>query len=161
MVRSTAGPWSAERPRVLVVACSDGRLQEQIDEFLEAELALTRYDRLYVPGGPGGLASSGFEVFRAAQYQRDVAFLLEAHQVHTVILIFHTGSLQGPDEAICADYARKLPGRSGRELRSQMDADAAEVLSKGFAWPRDVRVRAYRAEVMPDGIVRFLHLGDR
>ena len=32
------GQWSAARPSVLVVACSDGRLQEATDAFLNQKL---------------------------------------------------------------------------------------------------------------------------
>ncbi len=51
--------WSADRPHTLVIACSDGRLQEQTDEFLHRQLGLSGFDRFYVPGGGGALASSG------------------------------------------------------------------------------------------------------
>lgn len=43
-------PWNAERPRVLVVACSDGRLQQNADDFLCNHLGISDYDRLYMPG---------------------------------------------------------------------------------------------------------------
>ena len=42
-------PWDPERPRVLVAACSDGRLQEATDAFLSSALGVRQYDRLYVP----------------------------------------------------------------------------------------------------------------
>ena len=50
--------WSEERPRVLVVACSDGRLQEAVDDFLQNHLGILDYDRLYAPGGPGAYSRS-------------------------------------------------------------------------------------------------------
>src|SRR5205085_10772100 len=53
--------WSHSRPNALVVACSDGRLQEATDEFLAREFRITRYDRFYVPGGAGALASSSVD----------------------------------------------------------------------------------------------------
>ena len=40
-------PWDPERPRVLVAACSDGRLQEATDAFLSRALGVRQYDRLY------------------------------------------------------------------------------------------------------------------
>src|SRR6187551_1717699 len=42
--------WTEERPHTLVVACSDGRLQEATDTFLGRELGLTQFDRFYMPG---------------------------------------------------------------------------------------------------------------
>ena len=44
--------WDVERPRILVACCSDGRLQEAIDEFLQNHLHVRDYDRFYAPGGP-------------------------------------------------------------------------------------------------------------
>ena len=59
--------WTPARPNALVVACSDGRLQEATDAFLASEFKITRYDRFYVPGGGGALASSGTDPARAQQ----------------------------------------------------------------------------------------------
>ena len=47
------GEWSPDRPNTLVIALSDGRLQEATDEFLAHHLHVMRYDRFYVPGGAG------------------------------------------------------------------------------------------------------------
>ena len=62
---NTALRWTPARPNALVVACSDGRLQEATDAFLASEFKITRYDRFYVPGGGGALASSGTDPARA------------------------------------------------------------------------------------------------
>jgi hypothetical protein len=42
-------------------------LQEATDAFLAREFKITRYDRFYVPGGGGALASSGTDPVRAQQ----------------------------------------------------------------------------------------------
>jgi hypothetical protein len=68
--------WTPARPNALVVACSDGRLQEATDAFLEREFKITRYDRFYVPGGGGALASSGADPVRAQQ-EADAVDLLK------------------------------------------------------------------------------------
>ena len=44
MIGAVQHQWQAVRPRVLVVACSDGRLQTATDDFLTDELGLTEYD---------------------------------------------------------------------------------------------------------------------
>src|SRR5262245_20796341 len=96
--------WNRQRPESLVVACSDGRLQENLDEFLEKSLGITDYDRLYAPGGPGALASrSGAELLRPGQFQRDCQFLLRAHGIQYLFLIFHGPAADGPEEAVCGD----------------------------------------------------------
>jgi hypothetical protein len=37
--------WAADRPHTLVVACSDGRLQEPTDAFFHHQLGLAGFDR--------------------------------------------------------------------------------------------------------------------
>lgn len=145
--------WSRERPRILVVACSDGRLQRPIDEFLRIRLGIQHPDRLYVAGGPGALA--GVEA-RAAQLREDVAFLLTAHAITDVVLLFHGAASPGPPDAVCADYRRRHG--AGTDMRPIQERDAAAVAS---AAPFDTipRVRSFRAEVVDDGEVRFVQLG--
>ncbi len=71
--------WQTARPRILIVACSDGRYQQSLDEFLNNHLDITHYDRLYAPGGPGALASSTLSYFRGEQFRQESAFLVDAH----------------------------------------------------------------------------------
>lgn len=145
-----------------MIACSDGRLQENIDDFLANHLGLTFYDRLYAPGGPGALATGGFEFLRSDQFRRECAFLIAAHRVETVILLFHGPSPDGPDEATCADYRRKLPRLSSDEIRDLHECDAAELLRAAFDdGERRVAVRVFRAEVTADAHVRFVDLSPR
>jgi len=70
--------WEPERPHILVVACSDGRLQEATDAFLARALGVRQYDRLYVPGGGGALSASGREFIRAGQLRAECRFLVDA-----------------------------------------------------------------------------------
>src|ERR1043166_5732753 len=79
--------WLGERPRILVVACSDGRYQVCLDEFLHNHLGIDHYDRLYAPGGPGALASSTLSFFRGEQFRQEALFLIEAHLLDEIILI--------------------------------------------------------------------------
>lgn len=65
MIRTFHRQWARVRSGTLVVACSDGRLQEATDAFLADEIGLTEYDRLYLPGGGGALAASGRDFIRA------------------------------------------------------------------------------------------------
>ena len=151
--------WSPTRPRALVIACSDGRLQESVDDFLQNHLCITYYDRLYAPGGPGALASSGYELLRSDQFRRECTFLLTAHAVEEVVLIFHGGVPgEGPEDATCADYRRKLPGRSPVEIAAQQRQDVADLLRPFFGAYSHLSVHIYRAEVMGSGEVRFVDL---
>src|SRR6185295_10695687 len=121
------GTWAPARPRTLVVACSDGRLQQATDSFLDAELNLKEFDRLYVPGGGGALASSDRDVFRAQQLRHECRYLVELHQVQQIILLFHGPSAEGPAEAACADYRRKLPWATPDVLAQRQARDAIEL----------------------------------
>lgn len=146
---TTGATWRIERPHTLVVACSDGRLQVQIDEFLREGLGVQEYDRLYLPGGPGALATSGDEFARSERATAELTFLLDAHQIESVLLLFHGPGPGGPRGSVCADYARKLRHDDPATVRRQQEADAGEVLRRVFAFRR-VEVRALFCDVRED-----------
>ena len=150
--------WDATRPHVLVIACSDGRCQEQTDDFLSTELNIRQYDRLYLPGGPGGLCPSGLEYIRAENHRRECSFLIRAHSIEQVVLLFHSGAEDGPDEAMCADYSRKFPHRTTAELRAQQEIDARELIQHVADFHGSVRMHVFRAEVKADQNIGFVDL---
>lgn len=147
------------RPHVLVIACSDGRLQEAVDEFL-GQLGIQRYDRLYAPGGPGALATSGLDYLRSGLFHKECQFLVDAHDLEEVILLFHGPALDGPPSAVCADYRRKRPRGDAAALRELQEADVEAILRDGFGWQRQIRVRVFRAEVRADLRIQFVLLSD-
>jgi hypothetical protein len=154
--------WSADRPHTLVIACSDGRLQEQTDEFLHQRLGLSGFDRFYVPGGGGALASSGRDFLRAGQLRRECAYLIDLHEISRVILLFHGPAATGPADAICADYKRKLPWASAAMLGDQQRRDAVELIERRDEWAGQADVAAYRCEIDSAHHVVFVALdGDR
>ena len=152
--------WNEKRPHVLVVACSDGRLQENVDDFLHNRLGIDSYDRLFIPGGPGAFAQSGHEFLRADQLRSECLFLLRAHLIEEVILIFHGAAPDGPRDSICADYSRKLPSHQPHQIRAQQEDDTQYLLERVFSPSQQLRVRVYRAEVQADLSVRFVDLLD-
>lgn len=154
--------WTPDRPHTLVVACSDGRLQEATDAFLGRELGLTQFDRFYVPGGGGALASSGRDFIRAQQLRRECAYLIELHSVERVILLFHGPARDGPSEATCADYRRKMAWASPEILRIRQQQDGAELIERRGEWAGQASVSAYRCEVRRAGeiVFRTLDLAD-
>ena len=91
-------PFETERIHAAAIYCSDGRFGEHMDDFLQNELALPRYDRLVVPGGPARLVDrfAAFDEQRATR--NDLKFLVEAHGLERIILIAHTD---------CAYYTSK------------------------------------------------------
>ncbi len=104
------GHWLPDRPSTLVIACSDGRLQEATDDFLGRYLRVTRYDRFYVPGGAGALAASGRDFLRAQQLRRECRYLVDLHGVRDIVMLFHGPTMDGPLAAACADYRRSCHG---------------------------------------------------
>jgi hypothetical protein len=141
-----------------VIACSDGRLQEPTDEFLSAALGIRQYDRLYVAGGGGALSASGKEYLRAQQLRRECKFLVEAHDVQEIVLLFHGPAVDGPAGAMCADYRRKLPMLAVPRLRDQQERDADELLTRRDEWAGSARVRVFRCETRSDGGLEFVSL---
>lgn len=155
---ATFGKWLADRPTTLVVACSDGRLQHATDEFLTHHLAVTRYDRFYVPGGAGALAASGRDFLRAQQLRHEVHYLVELHSVQRIVLLFHGPTVNGPAAAACADYRRKLPLASPAELHARQAADAEELVRRHDEWAGTATVSIYRCEVDERGEIHFADL---
>lgn len=140
--------WEPERPHILVAACSDGRLQEATDAFLSRALGIQHYDRLYTPGGGGALSASGRDFLRASELRRECRFLVEAHDVEHLILLFHGPAADGPGEAVCADYRRKHSWARAEQIREQQEADVRDLLMRREEFAGAARVSAYRFEVM-------------
>jgi hypothetical protein len=150
--------WDSTFPTALVVACSDGRTHAALDTFLRDDLHIERYDQLYVPGGAGALAASGIEFTRAHQYRRECRFLVEAHRLDTVVLLFHGPAADASSDALCGDYRRKFPKASNADIRDAQDQDLRDIL--GLPLWRNMRVIVARHEVTGDGHVRFIILHD-
>src|ERR1700716_2233569 len=158
MAAESESRWTPARPNAMVVACSDGRLQEATDAFLARELRITRYDRFYVPGGGGALASSGVDPVRAQAMCAECRYLVELHAVKRVILLFHGPSATGRIEAACADYRRKMPWAPLAELRERQELDAVELLKRRREFASDAGLFVFRCEVDSAGRVEFINL---
>ena len=143
--------WEPDRPRILVAACSDGRLQEATDAFLARALGVRQYDRLYLPGGGGALSASGADFMRAAEVRRECRFLIEAHGVEHLVLLFHGPSVDGPPEAVCADYRRKHSWQRPDQVRAQQEADVRDLLGRRGEFAGRSRLSVFRFEVTGSG----------
>jgi hypothetical protein len=150
--------WSNERPDALVVCCSDGRFKQVIDQFLHDCFGIDRYDRLYAPGGPGALATSGWEYSRADIFRRECAFLVKAHQTKKIILLFHGATSDGPEYAVCAHYRRLFPRLTPAEISVQQENDLREVIRLIAYDSPHIELHAVRAEVRSDEQVQFVPL---
>lgn len=129
-----------------------------MDEYITDYLNVEFYDRLYLPGGPGGLASSGVEYVRSERHRQEMAFLLTAHQIETVLLMFHGPTADGPSEALCADYVRFLGVVDVARVRAQQETDFLEVKAFIHRTMPTAVVNGARSEVGQDGSVSFVEL---
>jgi len=92
-------PYDEVRVGAAAVYCSDGRLGEHFDDFLQGALGLPHYDRLAVPGGAACLAGH-FGSYREEQaLVAQLEFLIEVHRLRAVVLLAHRE---------CAYYLQRL-----------------------------------------------------
>lgn len=133
-----------ERARIHAAAiyCSDGRMGEQFDDFLQSGLKLPRYDRVALPGGPACLADHQQAHVQAQGVVDELKFLIEVHGLKRIVLLAHEG---------CAFYSARL-GLKDRRLELSQQAD----LIRAAAFVRRITeidaVEAYFARLSEDGV---------
>jgi hypothetical protein len=108
-------PWSAERPKALVVCCSDGRWHAQMMEFVRAEVC-SRADLYAVPGGPAVLDPWNSTFDEARAFEEGMRLFVKHHLLESVWLIAHEG---------CAFYREKHPHYDPAGLRRRQIEDLA------------------------------------
>src|SRR2546428_8829531 len=120
-------PYEQARIHAAAIYCSDGRVGEQIDEFLHHELGLPRYDRVAVPGGPACLAGSLVTFQEARGVEDAMRFLIRVHDLRQVVLIAHEGCayyrerLGVPDASLMTEQRQDLE-KAARTVRKFHDA---------------------------------------
>ncbi|MBX3363520.1 MAG: hypothetical protein KF866_02035 [Phycisphaeraceae bacterium] len=92
-------PYDSTRIRAAAVYCSDGRIGEHFDDFLQNCLKLPRYDRVALPGGPACLAAHPEAHLEEQGVVDELKFLVEVHELRQIVLIAHQG---------CAFYTNRL-----------------------------------------------------
>src|SRR5687768_11201435 len=137
-------PYEPERIHAAAIYCSDGRLGEHFDDFLQNGLKLPRYDRLALPGGPAAMAEHAETRLEHAAVADELKFLVEVHGLDRVVLIQHQN---------CAFYTTRL-GLSGFTVEQQQRADVKSATDFVRKVTGVTRVDAYFARQM-DGHVRF------
>lgn len=105
--------YDASRIHAAALYCSDGRVGEHFDDFLQTGLSLPRYDRLCLPGGPACLAGHPQAHLEEHGVVDELQFLVQVHKLKRVVLIAHQG---------CAFYASRLDLKEPRlELVQRAD----------------------------------------
>jgi hypothetical protein len=105
--------YDSARIHAAAIYCSDGRLGEHFDDFLEEGLKLPRYDRVTLPGGPACLAGHPQAHLEEQGVMDELKFLVESHRLKRVVLISHQS---------CAFYTDRLELKEPRmELVQKAD----------------------------------------
>ncbi|MGD9790963.1 MAG: carbonic anhydrase [Phycisphaerales bacterium] len=105
--------YEASRIHAAAIYCSDGRLGEHFDDFLQQGLNLPRYDRVCLPGGPACMAGHPQAHLEEEGVVDELHFLVEVHKLKRIVLIAHQG---------CAFYASRLELKEPRlELVQRAD----------------------------------------
>lgn len=134
--------YVAERIHAAAVYCSDGRVGEHFDDFLQQGLSLPRYDRVALPGGPGCLAGHTEARLEQEGVIGELKFLADAHELERVVLIQHEG---------CAFYRQRL----GVEPDRMMALQRADLVRAAFQIRRvasHLEIDGYFAAIAPDGM---------
>lgn len=136
--------YNQQRIHAAAVYCSDGRIGEQFDDFLQNGLGLPRYDRVALPGGPACLAGHPQANLEEKGVVDELHFLVEVHKLKKVILIAHQA---------CAFYSTRLELKEPRlELLQKAD------LVRAAAYVHRVtgldNIEAYFARLV-DGAIDF------
>lgn len=136
-------PYERARIRAAAIYCSDGRVGEHFDDFLQTGLGLPRYDRVALPGGPACLAGHPQAHLEEQGVVDELKFLVEVHGLQRIVLIAHQN---------CAFYGTRLELKDRRlELVQRADlvraaAFVARVTSIG-------KIEAFFARHVEDRIV--------
>lgn len=105
--------YDASRMHAAAIYCSDGRVGEHFDDFLQNGLSLPRYDRLCLPGGPACLAGHPQAHVEERGVLDELNFLVEVHKLKRIVLIAHQS---------CAFYSTRLELKDPRmELVQRAD----------------------------------------
>ena len=91
--------YESARIHAAAVYCSDGRVGEHFDDFLQNGLNLPRYDRVAIPGGPACLAGHTEANLEEQGVVDELKFLVDVHKLKRIVLIQHQG---------CAFYSGRL-----------------------------------------------------
>jgi carbonic anhydrase-like protein len=136
-------PYEQARIHAAAIYCSDGRVGEQIDGFLQEGLGLPRYDRLAVPGGPACLSGSLATFLEGRALEEALRFLIRVHDLRRVVLIAHEGCayyrvwLAVPEASIATAQRQDLE-KALLAVRKLSDGLRVEAF---FARPAGARIR--------------------
>lgn len=136
-------PYDSARIHAAAMYCSDGRIGEHVDDFLQNGLALPRYDRVALPGGPACLAGHPEALAEEHAVVDELKFLVDVHGLRRIVLVQHEG---------CAFYASRL-ALEGRRLELVQRADLVRAAAIINRVTKVERIEAYYMRRTKDGML--------
>lgn len=136
--------YDPARIHAAAVYCSDGRVGEQFDDFVQNGLNLPRYDRVALPGGPACLAGHTQASLEQQGIVDELQFLVEVHGLKRIVLIAHSG---------CAFYATRL-GMTEPRLELVQRADLVRAAAFVHQVTKLKAIEGYFAR-LKNGVVSF------
>jgi hypothetical protein len=137
-------PYEHSRIHAAALYCSDGRVGEHFDDFLQNGLSLPRYDRVSLPGGPACLAGHPQATLEEHGVVDELKFLTEVHGLRRIVLVAHQS---------CAFYGTRLELKEPR-LELVQKADLVRAAAFAHRVTGIDAIDAYFARLV-DGRVRF------
>lgn len=135
--------YESERIHAAAAYCSDGRLGEHFDDFLQNGLHLPRYDRVALPGGPAVLLDSAASRPGSSDAWDALAFLVDVHGLNRVLLLAHEG---------CAYYSQQL-GVGDDAMEAIQRRDLVHVASRIRTLAPHLQVDGYFAHIRGNRIL--------
>jgi hypothetical protein len=136
--------YDRNRIRARAIDCSDGRVGENFDDFLQHALGLPRYDRIALPGGPACLAGHPQAHLEEKGVVDELQFLVQVHELRRIVLIAHDG---------CAFYTSRLELKD-RRLELVQRADLVRAAAYIHRVTQIDAVDAYFARLL-EGRIQF------
>lgn len=140
--RSTA-PFGGKPVQAAAVYCSDGRIDEQVDEFLTRGLGIAACDRVVLPGGPASLAGSTEAYVPQDDVADELNFLIEAHELKRLVLIQHQP---------CGFYHARFADRED-EIESLQQLDLLRAAQRMRQTTNLESIEAYYARLVDNSLI--------
>lgn len=136
-------PYLKDRIHAAAMYCSDGRVGEHFDDFMQTGLQLPRYDRLALPGGPACLAGYTEARLEEEGVIDELRFLVSAHNLTRIVLIQHQD---------CAFYQARLKVRE-QSMEQLQKADLVRSAYTIRHWVKLDQIEGYFLRKTDDGII--------
>jgi len=137
--------YVSQRSHAGAIYCSDGRVGDFFDDFMQNGLGLARYDRIALPGGPACLAGYAQARLEEEGVVDELKFLIEAHKLSKIIMIQHEN---------CAFYSGRLQVRA-QSIEQLQIADLARAAYSIRHWTSLTDIEGYLLKRTVDGKVEF------